>query len=86
VAVTLEQITAWSLPTRPTKATDSRSRGFSGESVEVDAIPPDRLRGLADDCILQHLDAKAYERTLNVENEERESLAAIVAKLPEGQP
>src|SRR4051794_37923123 len=37
VAVTREQIAAYGLPTRPTKQTDSRARGFEGESVEVDA-------------------------------------------------
>ena len=47
VAVTLpEQITQWDLPTRPTKASDSRSKGFGDISVELDAIPPDQLREL----------------------------------------
>src|SRR5215472_2490733 len=40
VAVNPEQITALNLPTRPTKKTDSRSKAFKGESVEVDAIEP----------------------------------------------
>src|SRR5262249_13758807 len=43
VAVTPEQINELQLPTRPTKKTDSRSRSFDGESVEVDAIPPRQL-------------------------------------------
>ncbi|MCX6924086.1 MAG: hypothetical protein NT154_12885, partial [Verrucomicrobia bacterium] len=51
VAVTPEQITEWKLPTRPTKTTDSRSRRFDGESVEVDAVPPATLRGLVRSCI-----------------------------------
>ena len=38
VAVTPEQIVDWQLPTRPTKKTDSRSKNFKDESVEVDAI------------------------------------------------
>jgi hypothetical protein len=44
------------LPTRPTKATDSRAKLFSGESVEVDAIPPKVLRALVSDCITRHID------------------------------
>ncbi|MDP9460819.1 MAG: hypothetical protein M3Q22_11425, partial [Actinomycetota bacterium] len=35
LAVTPEQVIAWSLPTRPTKSTDSRAGGFDGGSVEV---------------------------------------------------
>ncbi len=44
LAVTEAQIAELSLPTRPTKVTDSRSRSFRGESVEVDAIPTSVLR------------------------------------------
>ena len=40
LAVTPEQIGIWSLPTRPTKTTDSRAKGFGDISVELDAIPP----------------------------------------------
>src|SRR5215467_10483800 len=39
IAVTPEQIADWDLPTRPTKASDTRSKGFgSAISVELDAI------------------------------------------------
>jgi hypothetical protein len=44
VAVTDEQIRLFRLATRPTKATDSRVKHFEGESVEVDAIDPLKLR------------------------------------------
>jgi hypothetical protein len=44
LAVTPEQIREWSLPTRPTKQSDSRSKGFGDISVELDAIEPDTLR------------------------------------------
>ena len=44
VAVTPEQIESMALPTRPTKKSDSPSRNFEGESVEVDAIEPAVLR------------------------------------------
>ena len=35
VAVTPDQISSMNLLTRPTKKSDSRSKGFEGESVEV---------------------------------------------------
>jgi hypothetical protein len=74
VAVTLDQIADLGLATRPTKATDSRSRGFEGESVEVDAIPPGQLRDLAYDCIVGHIDIEAYRWLKTVEVAERDTL------------
>lgn len=50
------QISAWKLPTRPTKASDSRAKNFGhAESVELDAIRPDTLRQLVRDAIECHL-------------------------------
>lgn len=82
VAVTPEQIKEWSLPTRPTKRTDSRAKSFEGESVEVDAIPPEKLRQLARDCILPHLDDDELERSHVIERAERETLAEVAKNLP----
>ena len=58
LAVTPEQIRAWDLPTRPTKNSDSRSKGFGDISVELDAIAPEQLRDLVRDVIEQHLPRK----------------------------
>jgi hypothetical protein len=77
VAVEPWQIEAWGLPTRPTKATDSRSKGFGDASVEVDAIPPAALRELVEGCITAHIDDGEYRRLLEVEAAERESLLLI---------
>jgi hypothetical protein len=74
VAVTEQQIRDLRLPTRPTKKTDSRSKGFHGESVEVDAIPAATLRALARRSIECHIDRAALEGTRQVENAERETL------------
>ena len=46
IAVTPEQIDAWNLPTRPTKTSDTRAKGFGDISVELDAIEPNQLRAL----------------------------------------
>lgn len=78
VAVTPEQIDAYNLPTRPTKASDSRSRSFEGESVEVDAIPPATLRGIVRDCIERHVDPRVLAATLAVEGRERAALAEFI--------
>jgi hypothetical protein len=61
IAVSPEQITAWNLPTRPTKANDSRSKGFGNISVELDAIDPNALRALVQETIEQHLPPDQFE-------------------------
>ena len=60
IAVTESQITDWELPSRPTKKSDVAPSTFTGESVDLDAIPPDELRGLVEDSIMQHIDADNY--------------------------
>ena len=79
VAVTREQIGLLNLPTRPTKKTDSRAKNFHDESVEVDAIEPNTLRAMVEDCITQHIDGDEYERLMVIEKQERESLKAIAS-------
>jgi hypothetical protein len=78
LAVTERQIRLYDLPTRPTKTTDSRSKGFVGESVEVDAIPPATLREMVEECIVEHLDVRQLEATKETERLERETLLSII--------
>jgi hypothetical protein len=78
LAVTERQIEEWDLPTRPTKRSDSRARGFVGESVEVDAIAASRLRQLVEDAITSHVDAEAWERLEHIERLERETLQSFL--------
>jgi hypothetical protein len=76
VAVLPAQIRAWSLPSRPTKTTDSRAKNWGGgdESVELDAIEPNLLRALVRMVIEQHLPRQELERLRKVEAAERESM------------
>jgi hypothetical protein len=81
LAVTARQIRDWKLPTRPAK----RGPGTHGaekfierhgdRSVELDAIPPDRLRKLVGDAIARHADRRAIETLQEVEAMERETIA-----------
>jgi hypothetical protein len=81
VAVLKHQIEQYGLQTRPTKKSDSRSRSFEGESVEVDAIAPDQLRALCERCILGHIDRDQLERTQAVEKAERDTLGLMAERL-----
>jgi hypothetical protein len=81
VAVLPEQIAEWGLPTRPTKKTDSRCKGFEGDSVEVDAIEPQTLRRLVHDCIVQHIDDYRLAVLRAAEESEREILTRLQRSL-----
>ncbi len=78
LAVLPEQIAEWNLPTRPTKTTDTRAAKFSSaESVELDAIEPERLREIVTHAIVQHLDADEVEVIEAAEESEREILMRL---------
>lgn len=77
VAVTREQIEDWHLPTRPPKPTDKRAKGWRDQCVEIDAIPANQLRELAEQCIRQHMDNDAYAETVRTEELERQTLANL---------
>jgi hypothetical protein len=75
VAVTREQAEVWNLPSRPTKMTDTRAKKFKGDSVELDAIPAAKLRGLVKACIEKHIDTGQLKVLRIAEQSERETLA-----------
>jgi hypothetical protein len=85
VAVTEQQIEILQLPTRPTKKSDSRSKGFVGESVEVDAIPSATLRGICSECITSNINQDELARLQLVEEQGRATLDSILQNL-EMQP
>jgi len=76
VAVRPEQIKKWFLPSRPTKKTDTRAKGFGDISVELDAIEPDRLRELVRTSIERHLPQDQFQILKVAEASERELLRA----------
>ena len=86
IGVTESQIRLWDLPSRPTKTSDSRSKGFGDISVELDAIEPDKLRDLVRHSIERHLPADQLEVLKVAEQSEREMLRYMVDNLREAQP
>lgn len=81
IAVTPEQIRNWRLPTRPTKATDTRSRGFGDVSVELDAIEPAKLRRIVELAIEDHLPTHQF----NVLKAAEESEQTLIRQLVDGR-
>jgi hypothetical protein len=85
LGVTPEQIEAWRLPTRPTKTSDSRAKGFGEISVELDAIEPDKLRALVEDAIEDHLPRHQFNVLKAAEASERTLIRQLVDGLGGGQ-
>ena len=81
LAVTREQIGEWNLPTRPTKKSDTRAKGFGDISVELDAIDPNDLRDLVQMAIEQHLPEHQFEILKAAEESERTLIRKLVAKV-----
>jgi hypothetical protein len=81
IAVTPDQIDEWNLPSRPTKSSDTRSKNFGDISVELDAIPPAKLRRLVEFYIEQHLPKHQFEVLKAAERSEREILRDLIAGL-----
>jgi hypothetical protein len=82
IAVTPAQIVHWSLPSRPTKGTDTRARSFGSDvSVELDAINPRDLRSLVTMCIEEHLPREQFEILKVAESSERQLLTNLVRRL-----
>lgn len=81
VGVRPDQISDYNLPTRPTKKTDTRSKNFKGESVELDAIKPEDLRELATAAIERHVDHHRLDVLRTYEDEERRQMEEIAATL-----
>ena len=77
LAVLPQQITEWNLPTRPTKMSDTRAKGFGEISVELDAIYPNRLRQMVQEALEVHLPEDQFEVLRAAEDSEREFLHAM---------
>jgi hypothetical protein len=82
VALTEEQVVEYGLPPQPGKAGDSRNGAFIRRhgrlaQVELDALPPDVLRGLYGDAIEEFWDRSAYEQAIAREDADRRKLTRI---------
>lgn len=73
LAVTEEQVVAMELPSRPTKDSN-HTKGWTGDSVELDAIEPDVLRAIVRKAIEQHLPRHQWEVLIVAEESERQAL------------
>jgi len=79
IAVTEDQIYDWDLPTREPKRKAPADRNWPHEfACELDAIPPDQLRGLVEGVINLHLPQDQLGKLKIAEASERELLTSLV--------
>jgi hypothetical protein len=75
VALTEAQIVEHRLPTRPTKREGNpHAKGFEGESVELDALPPRILKAMVSEVIERHITPAALSALRVAEESERDLL------------
>lgn len=80
LALTPYQVRLYDLPTRPGKEKDPNAAEFKsrwGDCVELDAMPPNTLRGLIREKLESHMDAERLRQLKLAENEERAGLRQI---------
>jgi hypothetical protein len=77
VALTEDQIKTYNLPTRPTKREgNTHAKGFEGESVELDALPPKVLKAMVHKVIERHITSEVLATLRVAEDSERDLLRA----------
>jgi hypothetical protein len=77
IAIKPEHIRQYNLPTRPPKKSDTRTKNFQGEAVEIDAMPMKTLRAMMEQCITQHIDTVVWHREQIIEETERDIFGMI---------
>jgi hypothetical protein len=80
IAVTLEQVQRYSLPTAPAKTTDRRGAWQGGGTVQVEAFPPDVLAAEVRQAVESRFDLDVHQALLA---RETQASAEIEAKMRE---
>ncbi len=88
VALNIKQVRQYNPPPNPAKFKDPRAKDyideFGAQSWEVDALPPEVLRNLTEQAILEHLDLDKYNEVLQQEKDEIQKLRDFADTLATG--
>ena len=71
VALTAEQVKMYALPTAPAKTSDSRSGRWTGETCQLEALPPDTLAEIVKREIEKRLDLDLLEDQIRRESADK---------------
>jgi len=87
VALTKRQVIEYNLPPIPAKKSDSRyewfTKAYGDKTTELEALPPEVLRQLVEEAIVENIDVDAWKEVQRKEKEEKERIKEIVQKLRE---
>lgn len=78
VTLTAQQVRQYGLPTAPAKASDSRSKGWEGETCQLEALSPSQIAEILDAAILCLLDVDRWVDSEVAEERERENLTRLL--------
>ncbi len=81
VAVTVDQIERYQLPTAPAKARDKRSAWVGGGTVQAEALPPDVLADEVRQAVIAELDMEVFGEAQETEARNREAVWRVVQQL-----
>lgn len=82
VALTADQVRAYGLPTAPAKTTDSRSRAWTGETCQLEALTPRQIAEILDEAIRDCLDMEQLEGDREDEYVERDRVTRLLLEGP----
>ncbi len=77
VALTAEQVRVYELPTAPAKASDTRSKSWSGGTCQLEALPPDQLALIVRSAIDEWIDYDLVDDLRRAEFNERAELLGL---------
>ena len=84
VCLTKEQVEAFQLPTAPPKATDARTKNWTGGTCQLEALPPNVIAGLLRKKVEEFFDCEQLNKDVKAEEEERVLINNLLPAPEEG--
>ncbi|SFU06868.1 hypothetical protein SAMN05216236_12314 [Sedimentitalea nanhaiensis] len=78
VALIGDQVQSFDLPTAPAKASDSRSKNWTGGTCQLEALPPDAIADILKLAIERRIDWKQYAEDPSAEETDRMLISGLL--------
>ena len=72
----------YDLPTAPAKVSDSRSKGWAGETCQLEALSPTEIASILKSAIYNIVDIDTFVDSQIAEEDDRESLTRLLLTGP----
>ncbi|KZX99570.1 hypothetical protein A3747_03340 [Sulfitobacter sp. HI0076] len=83
IALTSEQVVQYDLPTAPPKASDTRSRKWTGGGTcQLESLPPNTIADIVSNAILSHIDVTQYLADVEAQETDREAITRLLLPAP----